>query len=125
MTGQKLPGHNVRGACRRGRDGLETILPVAGISDWYRYYRLAMDWRAPRSDGRATYIDLLAAFCFSRERDGLDAGARRRYQVHLDAIRAHMDREGGAYNRWWHERNYLAHLPEHPCPASSCRGSTT
>ena len=33
-----------------------------------------------------------------------------------------MDREGGAYNRWWHERNYLAHLPEHPCPAFIVQG---
>lgn len=121
MTGKSYLGTMCVALAAAGVDGLETILPVAGISDWYRYYR-CNGLACPALGWQGDDIDLLAAFCFSRERDGLDAGARRRYQVHLDAIRAHMDREGGAYNRWWHERNYLAHLPEHPCPAFIMQG---
>ena len=121
MTGKSYLGTMCVALAAAGVDGLETILPVAGISDWYRYYR-CNGLACPALGWQGDDIDLLAAFCFSRERDGLDAGARRRYQVHLDEIRAHMDREGGAYNRWWHERNYLAHLPEHPCPAFIMQG---
>lgn len=121
MTGKSYLGTMCVALAAAGVDGLETILPVAGISDWYRYYR-CNGLACPALDGRAT-----TSTCWRPSASAGNAtvsmpapgGAIRSISTRS---RAHMDREGGAYNRWWHERTIWAHLPEHPCPAFIMQG---
>lgn len=121
MTGKSYLGTMCVAVAAAGVDGLATILPVAGISDWYDYYRCnglvrpALGWQGDD-------IDLLAEYCFSRVRDTPSDAIRERFAQHLANVRTHMDRESGNYNSWWHERNYLAHLCAQPCPAFIVQG---
>lgn len=71
MSARSYLGTMCIGVAATGVEGLKTILPEAGISNWYEYYRHngltlpAMDWQGDD-------IDILAKYCFSRALDSDD-----------------------------------------------------
>lgn len=90
-----------------GVEGLKTIIPEAGICNWYSYYRYgglvlpAMDWQGDD-------LDILAKYCFSRAKDADDyARIKDGYAQALADLEAGEDRDSGNYNLFWDERNYL------------------
>ena len=71
MSARSYLGTMCIGVATTGVEGLKTILPEAGISNWYEYYRHngltlpAMDWQGDD-------LDILAKYCFSRALDSND-----------------------------------------------------
>ncbi|MDD6816235.1 MAG: CocE/NonD family hydrolase, partial [Firmicutes bacterium] len=90
-----------------GVEGLETIIPEAGISNWYDYYREGgLD--VPPLEWQGDDIDLLAKYCFSRAKDPSDyAKVKDGYDRALAAMIKAKDRDSGNYNIFWDQRNYL------------------
>ncbi len=90
-----------------GVEGLETIIPEAGISNWYDYYREG-GLAVPPLEWQGDDIDLLAKYCFSRAKDASDyAKVKDGYDQALAAMIKAKDRDSGNYNIFWDQRNYL------------------
>lgn len=112
MSARSYLGTMCIGVAATGVEGLKTILPEAGISNWYEYYRHnglclpAMDWQGDD-------IDILAKYCFSR---ALDLEDFKRIQPIFEQSQRKLqegaDRESGNYNQFWDERNYLKHADQ-------------
>lgn len=112
MSARSYLGTMCIGVAATGVEGLKTILPEAGISNWYEYYRHnglclpAMDWQGDD-------IDILAKYCFSR---ALDLEDFKRIQPIFEQSQKRLqegaDRESGNYNQFWDERNYLKHADQ-------------
>ena len=122
MTGKSYLGTMCVAVAATGVAGLETIIPVAGISNWYEYYRCnglprpALGWQGDD-------IDTLASYCFSRRLDPTtDAAVIHGYQAHLAGISTAQNRDAANYTRWWDRRDYLRHMTDHPCPALVVQG---
>lgn len=109
MSARSYLGTMCIGVAATGVEGLKTILPEAGISNWYEYYRHngltlpAMDWQGDD-------LDILAKYCFSRALDPEDfASIQPLFEASQKALQEGEDRRSGNYNRFWDERNYLQH----------------
>lgn len=107
MSARSYLGTMCIGVAATGVEGLKTILPEAGISNWYEYYRHngltlpAMDWQGDD-------IDILAKYCFSRALDTEDyEQIRPLFEASQKELAKGADRESGNYNQFWDERNYL------------------
>lgn len=107
MSAKSYLGTMCIGVAATGVEGLKTILPEAGISNWYDYYRCgglvvpAMGWQGDD-------LDILAKYCFSRAKDAEDyAGVKEGYDRALATLEVGEDRKSGNYNLFWDERNYL------------------
>ena len=107
MTGKSYVGTTCIGVAATGVEGLKTIIPEAGISNWYNYYRCNGLVVSPLGC-QGEDLDLLAGFCFSRAKDSGDyAQVRDRYSEELKKIAESEDRNSGNYNLFWDQRNYL------------------
>ena len=67
MTGRSYAGTTQFGLATTGVEGLETIVPVAGIASWYEYTN-----SQGVSTGRVAYSDWLAWYCAGRYLDPVD-----------------------------------------------------
>ncbi len=112
MSARSYLGTMCIGVAATGVEGLKTILPEAGISNWYEYYRHnglclpAMDWQGDD-------IDILAKYCFSRALDPEDFKTIQPiFEQSQKELQAGADRESGNYNQFWDERNYLKHADQ-------------
>ena len=109
MMGRSYLGTMAIGVAASAPEGLMTIIPEAGISNWYEYYREnglvrpALDWQGDD-------IDLLSKYCMSRMKDDDYEEISAKYEEAIARILASCDRESGNYNRFWDERNYLKRL---------------
>lgn len=82
-----------------GVRGLETIVPIAGISSWYDYYRANGGVVAPGGfQGEDT--DVLAKAVLTRENPEVCADVMAR-------LEHDQDRETGDYSAYWAERDYV------------------
>ena len=122
MSGRSYLGTLCYGVAATGVEGLKTIIPEAGISNWYEYYRYnglcvpAFDWQGDDSD-------LLSLYCMSRAKDPEDfASIEAAYRKKLaDMVKAE-DRDSGNYNEFWDARNYLKHAMEFKASAFIIHG---
>ncbi|NMA93520.1 MAG: hypothetical protein GX975_02535, partial [Clostridiales bacterium] len=109
MTGKSYVGTTCWGVASTGVDGLITIIPEAGISNWYDYYR-QNGLCSPALDWQGDDIDLLSDYCMSRRLDEKDwADISDAYARYSEFMRVDNDRANGTYNRFWDERNYKKH----------------
>lgn len=107
MTAKSYLGTMCIGVAATGVEGLKTIIPEAGISNWYDYYRCG-GLTVPALDWQGDDLDLLAKYCFSRAKDAANyAAVKEAYEDALAELRRGEDRASGNYNRFWDERNYL------------------
>lgn len=101
MTGTSYNGTLPIAAATTGVEGLEAIIPVAAISEWYQYYRNNGAVRAP---GGFQGEDLDVLFDYINTRHDRD--------YCIDTVReklmAEQDRATGDYNALWDERNYMS-----------------
>ncbi|MDR7303140.1 Xaa-Pro dipeptidyl-peptidase [Haloactinomyces albus] len=97
MMGVSYNGTLPNAVATTGIEGLETIVPIGAISNWYDYYRA--DGAVVAPDGyQGEDADVLAKFVHT---NGLSC---------KDVIRrlaAEQDRRTGDYSRFWDKRNYL------------------
>ena len=113
MIGTSYNGTIPEAVATTGVEGLEAIVPISAISDWYDYYRANGMVRAPHSSSNPTGnnnafqgedLDVLADVVYSR----LDeAGPRTICQPEIDYLKAHIDRATGNRSGFWQERNYM------------------
>src|SRR5699024_8851320 len=99
MVGKSYDGTLANGLAATGVEGLETIVPIGAISNWYDYYRANGAVIAPggyQGDG----LDLLAKGVLTRENPEMCAEL-------MDQLEDDQDRETGDYSKFWDERNYL------------------
>lgn len=107
MSAKSYLGTMCIGVAATGVEGLKTILPEAGIANWYDYYRCG-GLVAPAIGWQGDDLDILAKYCFSRAKDPEDyARVKEGYDRALAALVEGEDRDSGNYNRFWDERNYL------------------
>jgi X-Pro dipeptidyl-peptidase len=102
MIGVSYNGTLPNAVASTGVRGLETIVPIAGISSWYDYYRANGGVVAPGTF-QGEDLDVLARLVLTRENPEVCAGL-------MDEIEARQDRETGDYSPFWHERNYLRNV---------------
>ncbi|WP_049922524.1 Xaa-Pro dipeptidyl-peptidase [Halopiger djelfimassiliensis] len=104
-------GTLANGVATTGVDGLEAIVPIAAIANWYDYYR------ANGHVAAALDMDGLFDFIMSRENGTVCEPAR-------ETIVDRQDRVTGDYNDWWHERNYLPDAGSVEAAVLVCHGLT-
>ncbi|MGN0712002.1 MAG: Xaa-Pro dipeptidyl-peptidase [Anaerovoracaceae bacterium] len=107
MSAKSYLGTMCIGVAATGVEGLKTIIPEAGIANWYDYYR-SNGLNLPAMGWQGDDLDILAKYCFSRAKDEKDYEAvKEAYDKALDKLLEDEDRESGNYNLFWDERNYL------------------
>ena len=113
MMGTSYNGTIPIAAATTGVEGLEAIVPISAISDWYDYYRANGMVRAPHSSSNPSGnnngfqgedLDVLADVVYSRIDE---TGARTICLPEIDYLRTHQDRATGNRNAAWQERNYM------------------
>lgn len=103
MTGRSYAGTTQFGLATTGVEGLETIVPVAGIASWYEYTN--SQGVATRSD--PAYSEWLAAYCAGRYLDEDDyATIEESYGKYLQQIRDLQLELNGDYGEHWAIRDY-------------------
>lgn len=112
MSGKSYLGTLSIAAAVTGVEGLKTIIPEAAISNWYNYYRMNGVTAAPLG-WQGDDIDLLTDYCRSRIFENLEQKdlAKKISQN----MREGANREGGEYNSYWNERNYLLDVEKIKC----------
>jgi len=113
MIGTSYNGTIPEAAATTGVEGLEAIVPISAISDWYDYYRANGMVRAPHSSSNPTGdnnafqgedLDVLVDGVYSR----LDeTGERTICRPQIEFLAQHQDRATGNRNGVWQERNYM------------------
>ena len=104
MTGRSYGGTTDFAVASTGVEGLETIVPVAGIASWYDY---------TNSQGVATggveYSDDLGFYCNGRYIDEDDWNSMKDvYQKYLNRIYNDQKELNGDYGTHWATRDYTA-----------------
>ncbi|TDD89904.1 Xaa-Pro dipeptidyl-peptidase [Actinomadura darangshiensis] len=99
MIGQSYDGTLPNMAAATGVDGLKAIVPIAGISSWYDYYRAGGGVVAP-GGFQGEDLDVLAKAVLTRRNPEVCAKV-------IDGIEAAQDRETGDYSKVWAERDYV------------------
>ncbi|MEE1328154.1 MAG: CocE/NonD family hydrolase, partial [Oscillospiraceae bacterium] len=104
MTGRSYAGTTQFGLATTGVEGLETIVPVAGLADWYEIS--CAQGMYLRTDA---YADYLAGLCASRYQDSSDwaniAENYRYYLWHLDNDEETLYGSYGEKGGFWDIRN--------------------
>jgi X-Pro dipeptidyl-peptidase len=101
MTGTSYNGTLPIAAASTGVEGLEAIIPVAAISEWYQYYRNNGAVRAP---GGFQGEDLDVLFDYINTRHNRDYCT----ETIRELLMTEQDRVTGDYSKLWDERNYMA-----------------
>lgn len=99
MTGTSYNGTLPIGVATTGVEGLEAIVPVSAISDWYDYYRSNGLVVAP-GGYQGEDADILAAYVHTRPDRTVCA-------PQIVEMQQTQDRATGDRNAFWDERNYL------------------
>lgn len=99
MIGTSYNGTIPNAVATTGVEGLEAIVPISAISDWYDYYRANGMVRAP-GGFQGEDLDVLAEYVYSR----LD---REICKDVIADITANQDRVTGDSSAFWQERNYM------------------
>jgi X-Pro dipeptidyl-peptidase len=99
MIGTSYNGTIPNAVATTGVQGLDAIIPVSAISDWYDYYRANGMVRAP-GGFQGEDLDVLAEYVYSR----LDRNICKPVIANLTA---NQHRDTGDSSPFWAERNYM------------------
>ncbi|MEA2676428.1 MAG: X-Pro dipeptidyl-peptidase [Chloroflexota bacterium] len=99
MIGTSYNGTLPNAVATTGVEGLDAIIPVSAISNWYDYYRANGMVRAP-GGYQGEDLDVLAEYVYSRLDRTICKGV-------IADITAHQDRATGDSSAFWAERNYM------------------
>lgn len=102
MIGMSYDGTLANAVAGTGVAGLEAIVPIEAISNWYDYYRAAGAIVAPEGY-QGEDADVLARSINTRRDNAACEGV-------IDRLAADEDRVTGDYNGFWAERDYLGRV---------------
>lgn len=118
MTGRSYAGTTQFGLATTGVEGLETIVPVAGIASWYDYTNAQ-----GMTTGSLAYTDALAQYCASRYLDEDDyATIAENYGNYLGQLVADQEELNGDYGKHWAIRDYTLNAENINIPALIVHG---
>jgi X-Pro dipeptidyl-peptidase len=111
MIGASYDGTLPNQVATTGVEGLETIVPISGISSWYDYYRANGLVRAPHSEPQGVGdnafqgedTDVLAAFTGGPRMTGECADV-------MTFLNREQDRVTGDWSPFWQARDYLSRV---------------
>ena len=103
MMGTSYNGTLPIAAASTGVEGLEAIVPISAISDWYDYYRANGMVRAP-GGFQGEDLDVLTEYIYSRA-DETDP--RIICWPTIEQVAANQDRVTGNRSAFWQDRNYM------------------
>jgi predicted acyl esterase len=104
MIGTSYNGTLPIAAASTGVEGLEAIVPISAISDWYDYYRANGMVRAP-GGFQGEDLDVLTEYIYSRTDE---LGPQRTIcWPTIEQVAANQDRVTGDRSAFWEERNYM------------------
>ncbi|EHR62458.1 Xaa-Pro dipeptidyl-peptidase [Saccharomonospora cyanea] len=99
MMGVSYNGTLPNAVATTGVEGLETIVPIAAISNWYDYYRENGAVVAP-GGFQGEDADVLAEYVYTRADQEICRPV-------IERLEKEQDRLTGDYSSFWDERNYL------------------
>jgi X-Pro dipeptidyl-peptidase len=99
MIGTSYNGTLPNAAATTGVLGLEAIIPISAISNWYDYYRANGMVRAP-GGFQGEDLDVLAEYVYSQP-------DRLMCRSVIQSLAASQDRVTGNYSPFWHDRDYM------------------
>lgn len=102
MIGMSYDGTLANAVAGTGVAGLEAIVPIGAISNWYDYYRASGAIVAP-GGYQGEDADVLARSVNTRSDSARCAAV-------IDRLAVDEDRITGDYNAFWAERNYLSRV---------------
>jgi predicted acyl esterase len=109
MIGTSYNGTLPIAAASTGVEGLEAIVPISAISDWYDYYRANGMVRAP-GGFQGEDLDVLTEYIYSRADE---TGPQRTLcWPTVEQVAADQDRATGNRSAFWQERNYMKDVGE-------------
>ncbi|MEV4649327.1 Xaa-Pro dipeptidyl-peptidase [Saccharopolyspora sp. NPDC049357] len=114
MMGVSYNGTLPNAVATTGVEGLEAIVPIGAISNWYDYYRTDGAVVAP-GGYQGEDADVLAEYVHTR-------ADREPCRPVIDGLTAEQDRITGDYSRFWDERNYLDDVDEMHAAVLSVHG---
>ena len=120
MTGRSYAGTMPFAVAVTGATGLETIIPVAGISDWYSFLN---QQGAQRYWPKEMLMSFLSFFCTSKYYDHELSHSERaeldsfHHQFSMDQLKSGLD-----YSDYWKEGNYTLQAQGIKCPALIVHG---
>jgi predicted acyl esterase len=103
MIGTSYNGTLPIAAASTGVQGLEAIVPISAISDWYDYYRANGMVRAP-GGFQGEDLDVLTEYIYSRADE---TGQRTICWPTIEQVAANQDRATGDRSAFWQERSYM------------------
>lgn len=119
MTGRSYAGTTQFGLATTGVKGLETIVPVAGISSWYEY----TNSQGIQTRSSAAYVDSLAGYCAGRYFDKEDWNSiLKDYGNYLGQLMQDQLDVNGDYGDVWAVRDYTLNAKNIKCTALIVHG---
>jgi predicted acyl esterase len=104
MIGTSYNGTLPIAAASTGVEGLEAIVPISAISDWYDYYRANGMVRAP-GGFQGEDLDVLSEYIYTRADE--TGPARIKCWPQIEQLKVDQDRVTGNRSALWQERNYM------------------
>ena len=122
MTGRSYAGTTQYALAALGVDGLETIVPVAGISSWYE--RLNSQGLNVHYGGyfSQTYMEWLAFYCCSRYTPNSSGTIYQNYCKYLSQMAKDEAAANGDFTEFWEIRDYTLDSSKIKCPALMVHG---
>ena len=119
MTGRSYAGTTQFGLATTGVEGLETIVPVAGIASWYDY----TNSQGISTNRNPAYSDTLALYCAGRYLDQEDyATIAEKYGNYLYQLQQDQLALNGDYGEHWAVRDYTLDAENIKCSALIVHG---
>ena len=120
MTGRSYAGTMPFAVAVTGVPGLETIIPVAGIADWYTQQNMQ---GAQRYWPKEMLSSFLAYYCTSRYHDpDLTEEERKKIDIFLNQFTYEQLKSGFDYSDYWKDGNYTLQAEELKCSALIIHG---
>ena len=122
MTGRSYAGTTQYALAALGVEGLETIVPVAGISSWYE--RLNSQGLNVHYGGyfSETYMEWLAFYCCSRYTPNSSGTIYQNYCKYLSQMAKDEAAANGDFTEFWEIRDYTLDSSKIKCPALMVHG---
>ena len=122
MTGRSYAGTTQYALAALGVEGLETIVPVAGISSWYE--RLNSQGLNVHYGGyfSQTYMEWLAFYCCSRYTPNSSGTIYQNYCKYLSQMAKDEAAANGDFTEFWEIRDYTLDSSKIKCPALMVHG---
>ncbi len=119
MTGRSYAGTMPFAVATTGVAGLETIVPVAGIADWYSQQN---QQGAQRYWPEEVLNSFLSYFCTSRYSDDLTEEQKTKLDSFHHALSLEQLKTGTDYSEFWHDGNYTLAAENIKCSALIVHG---